>query len=87
MKQFVFHLKVLFQIVCRVKLDWNNILSEECLKKWRLLSNNVKQVQDVEISHWYGDLKVLLKLSRMVSRTLVYQVTVAAPSMEPTLTQ
>ena len=44
-------------MVCREKLGWNDILSEECLKEWRLISNDVKQVQDIEISHWYGDFK------------------------------
>ena len=40
---FVFRLKVLFQMVCKEKLGWNDILSEECLKEWRLISNDVKQ--------------------------------------------
>ena len=44
-------------MVCREKLGWNDILSEECLKEWCLISNDVKQVQDIEISHWYGDFK------------------------------
>ena len=29
---FVFRLKGLFQMECREKLDWNDILSKECLK-------------------------------------------------------
>ena len=40
---FVFRLKVLFQMVCKEKLGWNDILSEEYLKEWRLISNDVKQ--------------------------------------------
>ena len=51
---FVFRLKVLFQMVCRENL-WNDILREECLKEWRLISNDVKQAQDIEVSRWYGD--------------------------------
>ena len=47
---FIFRLKVLFQMVCRQKLGWNDILNEECLKEWRLISNDVKQAQDIEIS-------------------------------------
>ena len=54
---FIFRLKVLFQILCREKLGWNDILSEECLKEWRLISNDVKQTQDIEINRWYGDFK------------------------------
>ena len=27
------------------------------MKEWRLISNDVKQVQDIEISCWYGDFK------------------------------
>ena len=44
-------------MVCREKLSWNDILSEECLKERRLISNDVKQAQDIEISRWCGDLK------------------------------
>ena len=47
---FIFRLKVLFQMVCRQKLGWNDILNEECLREWRLISNDVKQAQDIEIS-------------------------------------
>ena len=71
---FVFRFKVLFQMVCRKKLGGNVILSEECLKEWRLISNDAKQAQCIEISHWYGDFKGAVKVSRM----LVYQVTVTA---------
>ena len=48
------------------------------MKEWHLISNNVKQVHDIEVRRWYGDFKGALKLSCMVSRTLVYHVTVAA---------
>ena len=44
-------------MLCREKLDWNDILNEECLKEWRLISNDVKQTQDIEINRWYGDFK------------------------------
>ena len=44
-------------MVRREKLGWNDILSEEYLKEWRLISNNVKQAQDIEINRWYGDFK------------------------------
>ena len=44
-------------MVFRKKLGWNDILSEDCLKEWRLLSNDIKQVQNIEISCWYGDFK------------------------------
>ena len=54
---FVFRLKVLLQMVCREKLGWNDILSEECLKEWRLISNDVKQTQDIEIRRWHGHFK------------------------------
>ena len=54
---FVFRLKFLFQILCREKSGWNDILSERCLTKWRLISNDVKQVQDIEISRGYGGFK------------------------------
>ena len=33
------------------------MLNEECLKEWILISNDVKQKQDLEISRWYGDFK------------------------------
>ena len=52
-----FRLKVSFQMVCREKLGWNDMLNEECLKKWRLISNDVKQAQDIEVRRWYGDFK------------------------------
>ena len=32
-------------------------MSEECLKEWRLISNDVKQTQDIEISRCYYDFK------------------------------
>ena len=48
------------------------------MKEWHLISNNVKQAHDIEVRRWYGDFKGALKLSCMVSRTLVYHVTVAA---------
>ena len=54
---FVFRLKVLFQMVCREKLDCNDILNEECLKERRLISNDVKKAEDIEISRWYEDFK------------------------------
>ena len=44
-------------MVCREKLGWNDMLNEECLKKWRLISNDVKQAQDIEVRRWYGDFK------------------------------
>ena len=44
-------------MVCREKLGWNDILREECVKQWRLISNDVKRAQDIEISRWYGDFK------------------------------
>ena len=53
----IFRLKVLFQVVCREKLGCNYILNEECLKEWRLISNDVKQAQGIEVSRWYGDFK------------------------------
>ena len=59
---FVFRLKVLFQTVRKEKLGWNDVISEECLKEWRLISNDVKQVQDIEISRWYGDFKGAVKV-------------------------
>ena len=59
---FVIHLKVLFQMVCREKLGQNDILSEDCLKEWHLISNDIKQVQNIEISHWYGDFKGAVKV-------------------------
>ena len=59
---FVFRLKVLCQMVCREKLGWNNILSEECLKEWRLILNDVKQAQHIEISRCYSDFKGALKV-------------------------
>ena len=66
-------------MLCRENLGWNDTLSEKYLKEWRLISNDVKSrrkifklVVDMVI------LKVLLKLSCMVSQTVVYQVTVAA---------
>ena len=49
-------------MVCREKLGWNDILNEECLKEWRLISNDVKQAQDIEISRWYSDLKGAVKV-------------------------
>ena len=75
---FVLRLKVLFQIVCREASGWNDMLSEERLKEWCLISNDAKQAHDAEIVVGIVILKVLLKLSYMVSQTLVYQVTVAA---------
>ena len=66
-------------MLCRENLGWNDTLSEKYLKEWRLISNDVKSrhkivklVVDMVI------LKVLLKLSCMVSQAVVYQVTVAA---------
>ena len=56
-KPFVFRIKVLIQMVCRDKLDWNDILNEECWKEQRLISNDAKQVENIEISRWYGDFK------------------------------
>ena len=61
-KPFVFCLKILFQMVCREKFVWNDILSEECLKKWHLTLNGVKQAHDTEISRWYGDFKGAVKV-------------------------
>ena len=52
---FVFCLKVLFQMLCREKLGWSDILSEVCLEEWRLIWNDVRQAQDIEISRWYDD--------------------------------
>ena len=54
---FIFRLTILFQMVLREKLGWNDILNEECLKEWRLISNDVKQAKDIEIYRWYGDFK------------------------------
>ena len=48
------------------------------MKEWHLISNDVKQAHDIEVRRWYGDFKGALTLSCMVSRTLVYHVTVAA---------
>ena len=49
-------------MMCREKLGWNDILSEERLKEWRLISNDVKQAQDIEINRWYGDFKAAVKV-------------------------
>ena len=65
-------------MVCRDKLDWNDILNEECWKEQRLISNDAKQVEILKLVVGMVILKVLLKLSCMVSPTLVYQVTIAA---------
>ena len=54
---FIFRLKVLFQIVFIEKFGWNDKLNEECLKEWRLISNDVKQAKDIEIHRWYGGFK------------------------------
>ena len=54
---FTFRLKVLFQIVFIEKFGWNDKLNEECLKEWRLISNDVKQAKDIEIHRWYGGFK------------------------------
>ena len=59
---FVFPLKVLIQKVCREKLGWNDILSEECLKELRLISNDGKLPQDIEIIRWYGDFKATVEV-------------------------
>ena len=32
------------------------------MKEWRLISNDVKQVQDIEISRWYSDFKGAVKV-------------------------
>ena len=49
------YVKALFQMICRAKLSWNDMLSEMCLK---------------------GILKLVLKLSCMVSLMLVHQIMV-----------
>ena len=49
-------------MMCREKLGFNDMLSEECLKEQNLISNDVKQAQDIKISRSYGDFEGAVKV-------------------------
>ena len=50
---FVIQLKILFQLLCQDKLDWDIELSGELLKRWKTIISESNLLNKVQISKWY----------------------------------
>ena len=51
LQPLVINLKILFQKVCEEKFDWDEVISEELQKEWKIMTNSFKLTGKLAKSH------------------------------------
>ena len=54
---FVVPLKVIFQDLCKQKVDWDSPLPQETLSKWEAIASDVKLTGPISVSRSVNDMK------------------------------